>query len=133
MRILTHAPDPNAFEAAKWFGKAANAGFGEAEVEYAVVLFKGHGVPVDEKRGAALFSSAAHKGFAVAQNRLARCFAYGRGVKQDAFEAAKWHLIAKASGLEDDVLEALLKKLPQKDRVKAAQAAAEWRERWLVQ
>ncbi len=125
--------DPNAFEAAKWFGKAANAGYGEAEIEYAVVLFKGHGVPVDEKRGAELFRSAAHKGYAVAQNRLARCYAYGRGVKKDALEAAKWHLVAKESGVEDEVLEALLKKLPQKDRVAAAQAATEWRDRWLLQ
>ena len=47
--------DANAFEAAKWIGKAAAAGNVEAQIDYAVMLFRGHGVPVDTKRGAELF------------------------------------------------------------------------------
>jgi uncharacterized protein len=125
--------EPNAFEAAKWIGKAANAGYPDAEVEYAVILFRGHGVPPDEKRGAALFRSAAEKGIAVAQNRLARCYAYGAGVDSNLVEAAKWHLIAKAGGVADETLETVVAKLSKADRAKAQKAADEWREKSLVQ
>lgn len=125
--------DPNAFEAAKWIGKAANAGHTEATLEYAVLLFKGHGVPPDQKRGADLFRSAAEKGIAAAQNRLARCYAHGAGVAKSPKEAAKWHLIAKAGGVEDEQLDKLLAGLPRSDRLAAEKAASEWRERALVQ
>ena len=54
--------DANAFEAAKWIGKAATAGNVEAQIDYAVILFRGHGVPPDPKRGAELFRQAAEKG-----------------------------------------------------------------------
>lgn len=124
--------DPNAFEAAKWIGKAAAAGHAEAQLEYAVLLFRGHGVPVDEKKGFVLFRSAAEKGLSVAQNRLARCYALGAGVEADAVEAAKWHLIAKAGGVEDEVLDKGLAKLSKADRAKAQKAAEAWRERALV-
>jgi uncharacterized protein len=121
--------DPNAFEAAKWIGKAAAAGYTEAQVEYAVILFRGHGVVSDPKRGTRLFRAAADKGVAVAQNRLARCYANGAGVEANPFEAAKWHLIAKAGGETDDNLEKVLAKLSKADRAKAQKAADEWRDR----
>ena len=47
--------DANAFEAAKWIGKAAAAGHAEAQLDYAVILFQGRGVPPDPKRGADCF------------------------------------------------------------------------------
>lgn len=118
--------EPNAFEAARWIGKAAAQGHVEAEVEFAVILFKGHGTPPDEKRGAALFRSAAEKGVAVAQNRLARCYAHGRGVDKDLVESLKWHLLAKSGGLDDEALDAMLARLPRADRAKAETAAADW-------
>ncbi len=119
----------NAFEAAKWIGKAAAAGHPDAEVDYAVILFRGHGVPPDPKRGAQFFRAAAEKGVAVAQNRLARCYAYGAGVEKNAVEAAKWHLIAKANGIEDEGLEKVLAGLSKTDRAKAQGAALAWREK----
>ena len=121
--------DPNAFEAARWLGKAAAAGYTDAQVDYAVILFRGHGVPPDQKRGAELFRAAAEKGVAVAQNRLARCYANGAGVEANALEAAKWHLIAKANGIEDEGLEKGLAKLSRADRLKAERAATEWRDK----
>jgi hypothetical protein len=121
--------DPNAFDAAKWIGKAAAAGHPEAQVDFAVMLFRGHGVPPDPKRGAELFRAAAEKGAAVAQNRLARCYAHGAGVDANVLEAAKWHLIAKANGIEDAELEKVLAKLSKVDRAKAQRAAVEWREK----
>jgi hypothetical protein len=121
--------DADAFEAARWIGKAAAAGHPEAEVDYAVMLFRGHGVPPDPKRGAAFFRAAAEKGVAVAQNRLARCYANGAGVEKSAFEAARWHLIAKAGGIEDEGLEKVLAGLSKADQTKAQRAAVEWREK----
>jgi len=124
--------DANALEAAKWIGKAANAGHVEAQLDYAVILFRGHGVPVDTNRGAQLFRMAADKGVATAQNRLARCYAHGAGVEQNLVEAAKWNLIARASGIEDETLEKMLAKLSRADKAKAQTAAGEWRDRMMV-
>jgi len=125
----TGVDPPNAFEAAKWIGKAAAAGHTDAQVEYAVLLFRGHGVPPDQKHGAQLFRFAAEKGVIVAQTRLARCYANGAGVDKDLVQAAKWHLIAKAAGGEDESLDKLLAKLSKADRTKAEKGAEEWRDR----
>jgi TPR repeat protein len=86
-------------------------------------------VPPDPKRGAEFFLAAAEKGIAVAQDRLARCYAHGAGVDKNLLEAAKWQLIAKANGLEDQALEKLLTGLPKADWAKAQRAAVEWREK----
>jgi uncharacterized protein len=125
----TGVDPPNAFEAAKWIGKAAAAGHTDAQVDYAVLLFRGHGVPPDQKHGAQLFRAAAEKGVVIAQTRLARCYANGAGVDKDLVQAAKWHLIAKAAGGEDEALDKLLAKLSKADRAKAEKAAEEWRDR----
>jgi TPR repeat protein len=60
---------------------------------------------------------------------LARCYANGAGVEKDLVEAAKWHLIAKAAGEEDETLDKLVAKLGKADRAKAEKAADEWRDR----
>lgn len=130
--------EANAFEGAKWIGKAARAGHPEAEIEYATILFKSDEQNAEkrmqlEKEGARLFQSAANKGIAVAQNRLARCYAHGKGVAKDMVEAAKWYLIAKGGGVDDPTLEPLVGKLSRADKLKAEKAAEEWRERSLVQ
>ena len=64
----------------------------------------------------AISSSAAWRNSAVAQNRLARMYAAGRGVKMDIVEAMKWHIIARANGLKDDWLESKLPTLTQTQR-----------------
>jgi len=125
--------EANAFEAAKWFGKAANEGYPEAEIEYAVILMKNHDLPSDQlesmrRRAVDLFRSASRKGLAVAQNRLARCYVEGIGITKNLLEAAKWHMIAKAGGQEDAELEKAIGGLSKSDRQKAVLAAAEWRE-----
>ncbi len=130
--------EANAFEGAKWIARAARAGHSEAEIEYATILFRSDEQDAAkrvelEKEGARLFRSAADKGFPVAQNRLARCYAHGKGVAKDMIEAAKWHLIAKGGGVEDPVTEALVAKLSRADKLKAEKAAEEWRDKSQVQ
>ena len=114
--------------AARWIGRAALAGHADAEVEYGILLFKGHGLTPDEVRGAYYFKTAAEKGNPVAQNRYARCLAHGAGVEMNVVEAVKWHLIAKEGGIEDPSLDEIAKKLSRADRQKAEQAAAAWRD-----
>lgn len=130
--------EPNAFEAALWIGKAAVQGHTEAQVDYAVILFKEHDLPTEQKaalrkQGFGLLLSAAEKGLPIAQNRLAQSFAQGLGVEKNLADAMKWHLVAKAAGVEDETLEGLLRRLSKADRDKAQRAADEWRERAVVQ
>ena len=135
--------EPNAFEGAKWIGKAARAGHVEAEIEYAIILFKVDADPnnkaeVEKQRaaqreGVALLRSAAEKGHPVAQNRLGRCYANGIGVEMNIIEAAKWHLIARSGGIDDDVLDKIIGRLSKTDRQRAEKTAEEWRERSLIQ
>ncbi len=125
--------EPNAFEAATWIGKAADERYPEAELEYALILFKGQGTPPDPKRAGALLKAAAIKGLPVAQNRLARAYAAGLGVQKNPVEAAKWHLIAKAGGIDDARLDEVVEKLSAGDRLQAERAAAIWRETILAE
>lgn len=130
--------EANAFEAAKWIGKAANEGHPEAELDYAVILLKDHDVPAEQKaklraRAVELLRSAGTKGIVAAQNRLAHCYLGGVGVTKDLVEAAKWHLVAKAGGVDDEVLEKAAGGLNRADRQKAALAAAEWREQTFLE
>lgn len=125
--------EANATEAATWLAKAADQGLVDAEIEYGVWLFQGRGVAVSQWRGVQYFKSAADKGAAVAQNRLARCYATGTGAPIDLMEAAKWHMIAQTQGLTDDTLDKLLAKLSRADRSKAQRAAEEWLEQAALQ
>ena len=95
--------EPNAFEKREWIGKAAAAGHTEGAGR-----LRRDPVPRPwraarpQGRGPAL-RAAAEKGMAVAQNRLARCYAHAAGVEANLVEAVKWHLIAKASGYDDSL------------------------------
>ena len=64
---------------------------------------------------------------------LAQAYANGLGTDKSVAEAAKWHLIAKTGGVEDEALEALVRKMSKADRDKAQRSADEWRERSTVQ
>ena len=88
------------------------------------MVFKGRGVAANEELGAEWIRRAAEKGNPVAQNRIARLYANGRGVAIDPVAAAKWHLIARAGGLSDIWLDGYVATLSQDDR-KTAQAQAQ--------
>ena len=59
----------------------------------------------DETIGAQWLMVAARQGNPVAQNRLARIYALGRGVEADPVEAAKWHVLASEAGRTDAELD----------------------------
>jgi hypothetical protein len=62
----------------------------------------------------------------VAQNRLARVYAYGAGVKEDPLEATMWHLLARSAGVSDFKLDLYITKLTPEQRIKAEKAAEAW-------
>jgi TPR repeat protein len=69
---------------------------------------------------------AARRGSPIAQNRLARILAAGRGVPADPVEAAKWHLIARARGESDVWLEGFLQQLTPEQQQTSKQQAEAW-------
>ncbi len=111
-------------QAARWFREGAKNGHVGAEVEYAILLFNGRGVPKDESQAIYWFTRAAEADNPVAQLRLARLYANGKGVDVDFAKAARWYLIAKDHGLDDDDMEAWMKRLDP-EAVKVARAAAD--------
>jgi hypothetical protein len=66
------------------------------------------------------------RGSPIAQNRLARILAAGRGVAADPVEAIKWHLIAKAGGASDLSLDEFVQKQTAETRAAANKAAKPW-------
>jgi TPR repeat protein len=81
------------------------------------MLFNGTGVEKDETAAAKLFLKAAMSNNPVAQNRVARILAAGRGLPKDMVEAMKWHLLAKAAGEKDTWLDEQLEKLSPREKV----------------
>jgi uncharacterized protein len=91
-------------------------------------LLKGYGLNADMPRAIEYLKSAANKGLAGAQNRLAYVYAEGVRVDKDPIEAAKWRLIARDGKVADETLDAMLAKLSRGDREKAERAAQTWRD-----
>jgi TPR repeat protein len=113
-------------EAARLLGASALAGNTDAEVEYGIALFNGTGVPKDEVAAGAYLMKAARKGSPIAQRRVALMYAYGRGFPADPVEAGRWHLIARAGGDNDQLLEEFMRKMKPTDRTAAEDKAKPW-------
>eukprot|EP00729_Bicosta_minor_P018148 gene18148-biopygen1520 len=77
-------------EAAKWFRKAAEAGYAAAQNNLGNMYDKGKGVEQDHVEAIKWFRKAAEAGYAAAQNNLGNMYDKGKGVEQDHVEAAKW-------------------------------------------
>ncbi|MCZ7641631.1 MAG: hypothetical protein M5U33_01240 [Pseudorhodoplanes sp.] len=92
-------------------------------------MFNGAGVPKDEAASARLMLDSARRGSVVAQNRVARIYAAGRGLPADAMEACKWHIVAKAGGATDLYLDDFMRQQPPNVREAAEKAAKPWLER----
>lgn len=119
----------DAVETSRWLRAAAEQGMAVAQYDYAVLLLKGLGLTADEPKAIEYLKAAAEKNIPGAQNRLAHVYQEGVGIKKSKAEAAKWRLIAKASGFgEDKDLDDLVASLPKAERQAAEQAATSWRE-----
>jgi TPR repeat protein len=116
----------NAPEATRLLAAAARSGYTDAEVEYAIALFNGTGVKKDERAAGEFLLRAAKKNSAPAQSRLALMYASGKGIKADPVQAARWHMIAKAGGSNDQYLEDFVQKMSPGDRTQAEDKAKPW-------
>ena len=113
-------------EAVRLWGLAAHADDTDAQVEYAIALFNGDGVAKNEEAAAVVFRQAAVHGSAIAQDRLARILAEGRGAPKNPVEATKWHLISKARGETDLLLDDFVNSLDPETRAAGEKAAKPW-------
>jgi len=116
----------NMSEAVRLWSLAALADNPDAEVEYAIALFNGDGVAKNEQTAAALFHRAAQHGNPVAQDRYARILAEGRGAPKDPVQATKWHLISKAGGEINVILDDFVHNLDAHTRELGEEAAKKW-------
>jgi len=114
--------DKNRARSLIYLRTAAEARHVAAMVEYGIALFNGEGGSKDEAGAARLFAKAAAQHSAVGQNRLARLYVSGRGVKVNIVEAMKWHILARAGGLSDPWLESKLPGLSAQERAAIEQA-----------
>jgi hypothetical protein len=53
-------------------------------------------------------------------------YATGRGIEADAVAAARWHMIAKAGGNNDQFLEDFVRRMKPADRARAEDKAKPW-------
>ena len=95
-------------------------------VEYGIMAFNGIGVEKNESLAARYFIKAAGRNNPVAQDRAARLYVAGRGVKQDVVEGMKWHVLSTSSGLKDDWLEGEMRKLSREQREAIERAVAHY-------
>lgn len=115
---------------AHWLKIAADNKNIAAEVEYGIMVFRanearGAGAdPLEDARAARYLIDAASKHNPIAENRLARLFAAGRGVPKDYVASAKWHVLARASGIEDAWLDGILNALSPHDKQRVEEAVA---------
>lgn len=85
-------------EAARWYRRAAEAGFIKAQNNMGWMYYEGRGVPKDYREAAKWFYNAALRGDADGQSNLGLMYQFGLGVEKDRVEACRWYLLAEAQG-----------------------------------
>ncbi len=91
----------NLTTAARWFDRAAKAGFVPAQFRLASMNEKGEGLPKDTQTALKLYTAAADKGHAKAMHNLAVLYAEGVTGKPDYRMAAQWFRRAAGYGVPD--------------------------------
>jgi TPR repeat protein len=77
-------------EAVKWYRKAADQDFPEAQYDLGSCYSKGEGVPKDKVEAVRWYGKAAGQNLAKAQYNLGVCYRDGEGVAKDETEALGW-------------------------------------------
>ena len=77
-------------EAIKWYRKAADQGYADAQAAIGISYVWGLGVPQDPAKSTIWFQKAADQGHSAAQRELGHRYLRGEGVPQDPVEAVKW-------------------------------------------
>ena len=85
--------------AMKWYRKAAEQGYANAQYNLGWMYANGEGVSKDDNEAVKWYRKAAEQGDAHAQNSLGMMYGFGRGVPKDDSESAKWYRKAAEQGL----------------------------------
>jgi len=85
-------------EAVKWYRKAAEQGYADAQSNLGWMYGNGKGVKQDDAEAVKWFRKAAEQGNSRAQHNLGEMYFTGKGVKQDYAEAVKWFRKAAVQG-----------------------------------
>jgi TPR repeat protein len=88
-------------ELVKWYRIAAEQGDADAQINLALMYYKGQGVAQNYSEAVKWFRLAAEKGLEYAQLNLGLMYAQGQGVSQDYEEAVKWYRLAAEKGDAD--------------------------------
>ena len=80
----------NYAEAVKWYRKAADKGFAQAQFNLGLLYYQGRGVDLDDVEAVKWFRKSADQGVAEAEYMLGFMYDGGIGVQQNDIEAMKW-------------------------------------------
>lgn len=127
----------NQFEAAKWYGKAAEQGHSASAYRLGEMYFDGRGVPKDEAKAIKLMRLSdfydqkyqAERGHAAAQVKFGLSYQFGRGVTQDFVLAHMWFNIAAAQGNADaaNYRDSIAETMTGEQITEAQRMAREWK------
>ena len=113
-------------EAAKWFRRAAEQGYAEAQYNLGRMYDYGQGVPQDQQEAVRWYRLAADQGLAAAQHNLGGKYYQGKGVLQNYPEAVKWFRLAAGQGLSDSQYNLGVMYLKGQGMPKDFQEAVKW-------
>ena len=110
-------------KALDYLRKAAQGGLDTAQLDLGTWLANGRSTTADPRAAFLWFARAAGQGNVLAQNRLARMYDAGFGVKRDPVLAGAWHIIAKRAGLADTAMDRRFAAMSDIDRERALETA----------
>ncbi len=88
-------------EAVKWYRRAAEQGYVDAQNNLGECYESGQGVEQNYDKAVKWYRKAAEQGDVNAQNNLGECYKEGKGVGLDYEEAVRWYRKAAEQGDED--------------------------------
>jgi hypothetical protein len=118
-------------EAVRWYRKAADQGYRDAQCKLGVMYANGDGVPIDSAESLKWFRKAAYQEDKSAAYYLGDMYARGESVPKDEIEALAWFNISAGLGNQQSVerRDELKKRLTPESVVAAQQRTQEIKEK----
>jgi TPR repeat protein len=118
-------------EGVKWYRKAAEQGYAEAQHNLGRMYFTGRGVDQDHAEAMRWFRQAADQENAAAQHNLGVMYTRGLGVPQDYFQAYSWFSLSAANGYKEAAKgrDITAQHLTPEQIAEAERLAREWQEK----
>ena len=90
--------DQNYSRAVKWYRKAADQGYADAQSNLGFMYGNGKGVPQNDAEAVKWYRKAADQGDASAQSNLGTMYYLGEGIPENTIKAYVWFSMAKTQG-----------------------------------